>query len=831
MSPVPTARLRPFQPTPFGRYTLLAPLAMGGMGEIFLARLEGHHGFEKLCVIKKILPGFAAEPDFVARFVNEAKILVKLSHGSIAQVLEMNLQDGAPYIALEFVDGKDLRKVAQRLKERGQPFPIPLALYVMTRVLDALGYAHRKKDENDQELRLVHRDVSPQNILLSYEGEVKVVDFGLAKSSLSEAKTHPSMVLGKFLYMSPEQARHQRVDRRSDLYAAGLCLYELVAGANPLEGPAGDLLAQVTHPNFPRLADVAPRCPRGLSETVMKALAVDPAQRFQTAEEMRARLLGALLELDPSAGAESAAELMREQFAAEYQQERKLVAAARDTSTPSERIAAGKRSTMTALPALAPPSKGPPPLPTASKPPPAAPPPLPSLSGEHEPTQPGARASEIEALHRRAEAGKASRTGPAPEPLAALEPTRPGVPSPLLEEVRSPFTEPTVPGVASPLLAQPKVPPGQASTREVPVPPPALAGSGAPTRELRLPIPEGARPTPGERPATQAPGTAAPDGAGSIVLTEDLLAAGAGTSAPPRAPPVLPSPLLSASAPTVPAMPQAVAPPPPEDPPVVMGVLLDEPEPPVSARPARREAEPPRPVPTLTPASSPAVPPPEPARSNTEPSLRRVAIPVRSTRKPRKLGWVGAGAIVLVVGVVGFFVHDFYVAGLFDGALAHLPAGVRAHLHPLDAAVEAPAVPGAVPLDAQVLGPRGPPSLRLEAPPKPAPAAPATPPSSEASEEEDGDLALLQALPAAHAPGKRKPPRRATPLQKEWAKARAEFHHLEQDSPCEADGMAMLCARYRALEASVGSAEDPNDPKLLERVKEVRRLIAKKAGP
>lgn len=320
-------RLRPFKPQRFGRYTLLRPLSTGGMGEIFLARLEGAQGFEKLCVIKKILPHLAQDKDFVDRFVDEARILVKLSHGNIAQVLDMGLHEGAPYIALEFIDGKDLRRVVARAHERALQLPLSFILYVTTRLLDALAYAHRKRGDDGKELNLVHRDVSPQNILISYEGEVKVIDFGLAKSALSSTRTHPSIVLGKFLYMSPEQARHQTVDRRSDLYAVGLCLYELIAGKGPFDGvPPGELMATVANPKILPLSQAEPLCPPALSEVVMKALAADPTQRFQTAEELRGRLLTILLEVDPSAGPETATRFMTEAFATEYQGERKLLA-------------------------------------------------------------------------------------------------------------------------------------------------------------------------------------------------------------------------------------------------------------------------------------------------------------------------------------------------------------------------------------------------------------------------------------------------------------------------------------------------------------------------
>lgn len=300
------------------------------MGEVFLARVEGTGGFEKLCVIKKILPQYASDSVFVERFIHEARTLVKLSHGSIAQVFDMGLHEGAPYLALEYVDGKDLRKVIAKGKERDLPLPLTFCLFVMIRVLDALAYAHRKRDDEDREIALVHRDVSPQNVLVSYEGEVKVIDFGLAKSTLSAASTHPSIILGKFLYMSPEQARQQRVDRRSDLYSVGLCLYELIGGANPFEAAqSGDLVGAVADPKIPPLSEVVPLCPPQVSSIVAKALAVDPAHRFQSAEEFRGRLQSLLHEIDPTVGPESVSRFMRESFAVEYSGERKLISSVR----------------------------------------------------------------------------------------------------------------------------------------------------------------------------------------------------------------------------------------------------------------------------------------------------------------------------------------------------------------------------------------------------------------------------------------------------------------------------------------------------------------------
>jgi hypothetical protein len=278
--------------------------------------------------------------------------------------------------------------------------------------------------------------------------------------------------------------------------------------------------------------------------------------------------------------------------------------------------------------------------------------------------------------------------------------------------------------------------------------------------------------------------------------------------------------------------------------PVVMGVLLDEPVPP----PAPTHPEAPSQAASwieaataepVAPAPPPAAAPPvlerstTPAmvRSATQPTLRSLGqIPERRAQ-PRRLGWVSVAVGALVVAIAGYFAHDFYAAGMFDGAIAKLSPSVRQtlHLHAVDAALEAPAVPEAVPLSAEVKIHVGPPGLNP--PPAPAAQAPAaTETAKPPAEEADDDLALLQALPPVHRAPTRRRSRRLTPLQKEWARARGEFHRLEQERPCEGAGMAMLCTRYRALGASIQSAEDPSDPELLQRVKELRQLIAKKAG-
>ncbi len=507
----PSARLRPFRPQPFGRYTLLSHLATGGMGEIYLARLEGAQGFEKLCVIKKILPQLAEDKEFVDRFVGEARTLVKLSHGSIAQVLDMGLHEGDAYMALEYVDGKDLRKVAGRVRDRQMPLPLTFVLFVMGRVLDALAYAHRKRDDDEKEINLVHRDVSPQNILISYEGEVKVIDFGLAKSRLSAAKTNPSIILGKFLYMSPEQARHQPVDRRSDLYAVGLCLYELISGKNPFDSvPPGELMSAVAQPRIPPLSEVEPFTPPMVVELVMKALAVEPSQRFQTAEEFRGRLMACLMEIDASAGPESVSRFMRDLFSGEFQSERKLLAQLKEVprlGEPSARAEVSTEPSARFSNAVLPPRTiklDGPVEPLSFHPTPRSRGGDPVHEGETRPgvvideeTRPAVPLEKVErpappvalATHPPPPSRSAAPTVEVPIPIVPAAAIPPGVPAPKAELPRplasAPRTaeppRPPVPPASAllskaPELSRPAAPPASApSPRGVPPPPPASA--------------------------------------------------------------------------------------------------------------------------------------------------------------------------------------------------------------------------------------------------------------------------------------------------------------------------------------------------------------------
>ncbi|MEW5739373.1 MAG: serine/threonine-protein kinase [Myxococcota bacterium] len=279
-------------PTPFGKYELLDRIAAGGMAEIFRARYAPAPGVTKQVVIKKILPHYAANRGFIAMFTNEARIAMGLSHGNIAQVFDFGSIDGDYFLAMELVDGQPLSKVLKRARTFGIPvLPPQLAAFVAIELLKGLHYAHIRPDEHGNPMHIVHRDVSPQNVLVSYEGQVKVVDFGIAKArNAGVEETAANAVKGKFAYFAPEQARARELDARTDVFAAGIVLYEMLTGQLPFQGRMMDVLSKIVRGQFPRPREVNPRVPAELERIVLKALALEKADRFQTAEAFHQEL-------------------------------------------------------------------------------------------------------------------------------------------------------------------------------------------------------------------------------------------------------------------------------------------------------------------------------------------------------------------------------------------------------------------------------------------------------------------------------------------------------------------------------------------------------------
>ncbi|MCC6994864.1 MAG: protein kinase [Deltaproteobacteria bacterium] len=318
-------------PRKFGKYYLLSPLAQGGMGALYMA-MAGERDLEKLCVIKTVLPHLA-DSEYVARFRDEAKVVVRLSHGNLVPVFDAGQVQREIFLAMDFVEGKDLRAVWNRCAKKGIAFPLDVAAYIVKELCRGLHYAH-----SFQELRLVHRDVSPPNVLLSYTGEVKLTDFGLASSTLKLEKTSPGVIYGKVSYMSPEQARGEPLDGRTDLYAAGIILWELLTGRQLFpagEAQATDLLQRARDPRPEAPSRRAARVPPALDAIVLKALAVSPAERYQSGEEMRSALAGYLAAEAPSTDSARVATFMDQLFAEDKPGERAgregLVAKVRDS--------------------------------------------------------------------------------------------------------------------------------------------------------------------------------------------------------------------------------------------------------------------------------------------------------------------------------------------------------------------------------------------------------------------------------------------------------------------------------------------------------------------
>lgn len=283
------------QPIRFGKYLLLDKIGTGGMAELFLAKQTGLSGFEKVVAIKRILPHLTQGSEFVTMFINEAKLAALLTHQNIVQIFDLGSVDQCHYIAMEYIMGKDLRTVINRGKSKRMPLSIGDALLIVSKISSALDYAHRKKDLNGNDLHLVHRDISPQNILVSYEGEVKLVDFGIAKAAMGGQETKTGVLKGKLAYMSPEQAWGKPVDGRTDLFALGIVLYEAVTGERLFTGNDEiSILEKVRKAEVIPPTELNPAIPSELEAVLKKAMAKEPENRYQTASEME-RALEALI--------------------------------------------------------------------------------------------------------------------------------------------------------------------------------------------------------------------------------------------------------------------------------------------------------------------------------------------------------------------------------------------------------------------------------------------------------------------------------------------------------------------------------------------------------
>ncbi|AKF80848.1 tyrosine-protein kinase [Myxococcus fulvus 124B02] len=306
-----------------GRYTLVSRLGKGGMAETWRARLVGEAGVTKSVLIKKVLPEYAQDEGFLQMFISEARISASLSHGNIAQVFDFGQADGEHFLAMELVDGQPLDRILTRSHQQGlTSIPVAQAVFIVMEVCRGLHYAHTRVDGRGALLDLVHRDVSPENILVSYEGQVKIVDFGIAKArELRGFNTEPGVVKGKYLFFSPEQARGEEVDARTDVWATGVVLYQLLCGRLPLEGPSYVVMHQLQEGRFPSPRSLRPELPVELEDILQKALTVDREERFESAHAFAEALSGFLYATTPRFSPMSVAWLVQTLFARELREE------------------------------------------------------------------------------------------------------------------------------------------------------------------------------------------------------------------------------------------------------------------------------------------------------------------------------------------------------------------------------------------------------------------------------------------------------------------------------------------------------------------------------
>lgn len=285
----------------FGKFILLDKMAMGGMAEVYRAKAPGAEGIGKIIALKRILPQYTANNDFIEMFKDEAKIAINLTHGNIAQIYEFGEEHRQFYLAMEFIDGRNLRQVLSRCTKLQKALTIEQCVYVMAQVANGLDYAHRCTDKNTgRPLTIIHRDMSPQNIMLSYEGEIKIIDFGIAKAESKIESTRAGTLKGKFGYMSPEQAEGAELDARTDIFSAGIVLWELLSGERLFVASSEvNTIRKIRECHIPSLRKINPNINEELERITSRALAKDRSLRYQTAADLYRDLSRYLYKVNP----------------------------------------------------------------------------------------------------------------------------------------------------------------------------------------------------------------------------------------------------------------------------------------------------------------------------------------------------------------------------------------------------------------------------------------------------------------------------------------------------------------------------------------------------
>jgi serine/threonine protein kinase len=324
----------------FGRYLLLDKVASGGMAEVWRGKIMGESGFQRMVAIKKILPHVSEDKDFIAMFTDEANITVQLQHSNIGQVYEFAKREDIFFIAMEYISGKDVKGIWSHMRQRKTFIPPELSCFIVQKMAEGLSYAHNKRDNFGNTLGIVHRDVSPQNVLVSWDGEVKVIDFGIAKAEDKQSSTRAGTLKGKFAYMSPEQIRGLKLDGRADTFALGVCLYELLTGERGFSAESEfSLLEKVRNVEIKPPTMVNRDIPPELERIVFKALAKDRDDRYLDASDLAEDLQRYLLSRGKPPSNNALGEFLRQNFTVDYDKERLRLESYKDIEVEPEPVA------------------------------------------------------------------------------------------------------------------------------------------------------------------------------------------------------------------------------------------------------------------------------------------------------------------------------------------------------------------------------------------------------------------------------------------------------------------------------------------------------------
>ncbi|MCF8049768.1 MAG: protein kinase [Desulfobacterales bacterium] len=306
----------------FEKYQMLDRLAVGGMAEVYRGKLTGERGFEKLVVVKRMLPHVAEDQEMVSHFIEEARLDALLQHDNIIHVYDFGEAEGSYFIAMEYLFGKDLHSVIEKAEQENSPIGLALSLFVISKLCEGLEYAHSLTDLHGKPLNITHRDISPQNIFLTYDGKIKIIDFGIAKTTEKATKTRFGIIKGKVAYMSPEQAEGKPLDKRSDIFSVGILLYEMVTRKDMYDGATGQMLIKAINAKYDPPEELAPDLPPQVYEIMHRALAKNPEKRYQSCAEMTADIDNCLYDLEDRPNAKLLSEYMTGLFEREYAEEK-----------------------------------------------------------------------------------------------------------------------------------------------------------------------------------------------------------------------------------------------------------------------------------------------------------------------------------------------------------------------------------------------------------------------------------------------------------------------------------------------------------------------------